>query len=143
MEIKNVDMILSSEDISSVSFVGSTNVAKYIYKTAAANGKRVQALAELKPSVVMPDANINQAVDGIIGAARSAGKDVAVSVVVAVGNIADQLEIKYMKTLKSSMLLRGLIESLKWVYNFKNSKEKIEEYIKSGVEEGARQIRWK
>ena len=66
---KVVDLILNSEQISAVSFVGSTPVAKYIYEESAKNGKRVQALGGAKNHlVVMPDANLDQAVDGIIGA---------------------------------------------------------------------------
>ena len=82
-----VDLILNSNDISSVSFVGSTPVAKYIYEQSAKNGKRVQALGGAKNHlVVMPDANIDQAVDGIIGAGYgSAGERcMAISVAVAV-----------------------------------------------------------
>ena len=78
----------------SISFVGSTPVAKYIYETSAKNEKRVQALGGAKNHlVVMPDANINQAVDGIMGAAfGSAGERcMAVSVAVAVGDIADKM----------------------------------------------------
>ena len=71
-----VNKILQSEEISSISFVGSTPVAKYIYETASQNGKRVQALGGAKNHlVVMPDANLDQAVDGLIGAAYgSAGE---------------------------------------------------------------------
>ena len=82
-----VDKILTDENISSISFVGSTPVAKYIYEESAKNGKRVQALGGAKNHlVVMPDANLNQAVDGIMGAAfGSAGERcMAVSVAVAV-----------------------------------------------------------
>ena len=89
-----VNKILNSKKIQSVSFVGSTPVAKYIYEESAKNGKRVQALGGAKNHlVVMPDGNINQAVDGIIGAAYgSAGERcMAVSVAVAVGDIADDL----------------------------------------------------
>ena len=91
---KVVDLILNSNDIASVSFVGSTPVAKYIYEQSAKNGKRVQALGGAKNHlVVMPDANLNQAVDGIIGAGYgSAGERcMAISVAVAVGDIADKL----------------------------------------------------
>ena len=89
-----VNKILKDEKISSVSFVGSTPVAKYIYETAASNGKKVQSLGGAKNHlVVMPDANLEQAVDGLIGAAfGSAGERcMAISVAVAVGNIADEL----------------------------------------------------
>ena len=89
-----VDLIINSNEISSISFVGSTPVAKYIYETSAKNGKRVQALGGAKNHlIVMPDANLDQAVDGIMGAAYgSAGERcMAVSVAVAVGDIADKL----------------------------------------------------
>ena len=89
-----VDLILESKDIDSVSFVGSTNVAKYIYMKSASNYKRVQALGGAKNHlVVMPDANLDQAVDGIIGAAYgSAGERcMAVSAVLAVGETGNLL----------------------------------------------------
>ena len=89
-----VNLLLNSKDISSISFVGSTPVAKYIYEESARNLKRVQSLGGAKNHlIVMPDANIDQAVDGIIGAAYgSAGERcMAVSVAVAVGEIADKL----------------------------------------------------
>ena len=71
-----VDLILNSPDIDSISFVGSTPVAKYIYEKASKNLKRVQALGGAKNHLlVMPDANLEQAVDGIMGAAYgSAGE---------------------------------------------------------------------
>ena len=97
-----VNLILNSHDVSSVSFVGSTPVAKYIYESSAKTGKRVQALGGSKNHlVVMPDANLDQAVDGIIGAAYgSAGERcMAVSVAVAVGDIADKLVIILIKKL--------------------------------------------
>ena len=89
-----VDLLLKSSEISSISFVGSTKVAKYIYEESAKNGKRVQALGGAKNHLlVMPDANLDQAVDGIIGAGYgSAGERcMAISVAVAIGNIADEL----------------------------------------------------
>ena len=89
-----VNLILENDEISSVSFVGSTPVAKYIYQQSAKYGKRVQALGGAKNHlVVMPDANLDQAVDGIIGAGYgSAGERcMAISVAVAVGDIADDL----------------------------------------------------
>ena len=88
-----VDLILESKEISAVSFVGSTPVAKYIYEQSAKNGKRVQALGGAKNHlVVMPDANLDQAVDGVIGAGYgSAGERcMAISVAVAVGDIVVQ-----------------------------------------------------
>ncbi|GAA3326251.1 CoA-acylating methylmalonate-semialdehyde dehydrogenase [Paeniglutamicibacter sulfureus] len=92
-----VDEILANPGITGVSFVGSTPIAKYVYSTAAANGKRVQALGGAKNHmVVMPDADLDAAADAAIsGAYGSAGERcMAVSVVVAVGSIADELVAK-------------------------------------------------
>ncbi len=89
-----VDAILQHPGIDAVSFVGSTPVAQYIYATAAAAGKRVQALGGAKNhAVVMPDADLPFAVDAIIGAAYgSAGERcMAISAVAAVGDVADAL----------------------------------------------------
>ncbi len=139
-----VNLILNSDDISSVSFVGSTPIAKYVYETAASNGKRVQALGGAKNHlVVMPDANIDQAVDGIMGAAfGSAGERcMAVSVAVAVGDIADELVEKI--TLKAENL-----KVAPWTDQdsdmgpviSKEHKEKIINYINDGVSEGAQLV---
>jgi len=139
-----VDLLINSDDISSISFVGSTPIAKYIYQESSKTGKRVQALGGAKNHlVVMPDANINQAVDGIIGAAYgSAGERcMAISVAIAVGDIADKLvEEVSMKgqTLKvapwtdedSNM---GPLISL-------DHKNKVENYISAGEKEGAKLV---
>jgi len=136
-----VNMILDEKRISSISFVGSTNVAKYIYERSATNGKRVQSLGGAKNHlVVMPDANLDQAVDGIIGAAYgSAGERcMAVSVAVAVGDIADDLvsEIsKKAEILKVSPWTNP--ESEMGPVISKEHKEKIENYISIGEKEGA------
>jgi len=89
-----VDTLLDSPDVKAVSFVGSTPIAKYIYEKAAANGKRVQALGGAKNHMlVMPDADLKVTADAAISAAYgSAGERcMAVSVVVAVGDVADKL----------------------------------------------------
>ncbi len=89
-----VDTLLDSPTVKAVSFVGSTPIAKYIYERAAANGKRVQALGGAKNHMlVMPDADLRVTADAAISAAYgSAGERcMAVSVVVAVGDIADRL----------------------------------------------------
>jgi malonate-semialdehyde dehydrogenase (acetylating)/methylmalonate-semialdehyde dehydrogenase len=89
-----VDRILEHPDIEAVSFVGSTPIAKYIYATGTANGKRVQALGGAKNHmVVLPDADINMAADAAVSAAYgSAGERcMAISVVVAVGGVGDRL----------------------------------------------------
>tara|TARA_B100000959_G_scaffold92241_1_gene97966 strand:- start:18 stop:1034 length:1017 start_codon:yes stop_codon:yes gene_type:complete len=139
-----VNLILQSSDISSVSFVGSTPVAKYIYEQSSKNLKRVQALGGAKNHlVVMPDANIDQAVDGIIGAAYgSAGERcMAVSVAVAVGNIADRLVEKiYLQTQKLKVAPWTDTESDMGPVISKEHKEKIEKYITTGIKEGAKLI---
>ena len=136
-----VNMILENQKVASVSFVGSTPVAKYIYEKSAKFGKRVQALGGAKNHlVVMPDANIDQAVDGIMGAAYgSAGERcMAVSVAVAVGDIADKLVDKiYSKTEKLKVAPWTDLESDMGPVISKEHKEKIEKYISIGVEEGA------
>ena len=89
-----VDAILDHPGVAAVSFVGSTPIAEHIYKTAAAFGKRVQALGGAKNHmVVMPDADLDQATDALMGAAYgSAGERcMAVSVAVAVGAAAEPL----------------------------------------------------
>ncbi|KPF68801.1 methylmalonate-semialdehyde dehydrogenase [beta proteobacterium AAP99] len=89
-----VDAILHHPEVQAVSFVGSTPIAQYIYATGTANGKRVQALGGAKNHmVVMPDADLKQAVDALVGAGYgSAGERcMAISVAVAVGDIGDKL----------------------------------------------------
>jgi malonate-semialdehyde dehydrogenase (acetylating)/methylmalonate-semialdehyde dehydrogenase len=89
-----VDALLAHPDVAALSFVGSTPIAETIYTEGAQRGKRVQALGGAKNHlVVMPDANLDQAVDALIGAAYgSAGERcMAISVAVAVGQIADPL----------------------------------------------------
>ena len=89
-----VDRLLEHPDVKAVSFVGSTPIARYVYSTAAANGKRAQALGGAKNHmIVLPDADIDMAADAAVSAAYgSAGERcMAISVVVAVGEIADQL----------------------------------------------------
>lgn len=92
-----VDRLLEHPDIASVSFVGSTPIAQYVYETATATGKRVQALGGAKNHmVVLPDADLDVAADNAINAGfGSAGERcMAISVLVAVGDIADELVAK-------------------------------------------------
>jgi malonate-semialdehyde dehydrogenase (acetylating)/methylmalonate-semialdehyde dehydrogenase len=89
-----VDAILEHPDIAAVSFVGSTPIARYVYETGTKNGKRMQALGGAKNHmIVLPDADIEMAADAAVSAAYgSAGERcMAVSVVVAVGDVADPL----------------------------------------------------
>ncbi len=89
-----VDALLEHPDVAAVSFVGSTPIARSIYETCARNGKRVQALGGAKNhAVVMPDADLDFTTEALIGAAfGSAGERcMAISVAVAVGDVADAL----------------------------------------------------
>lgn len=89
-----VDRLLTNPDVAAVSFVGSTPIAKYIYESGTRNGKRVQALGGAKNHMlVLPDADVEMAADASVSAAYgSAGERcMAISVVVAVGAVADPL----------------------------------------------------
>jgi malonate-semialdehyde dehydrogenase (acetylating)/methylmalonate-semialdehyde dehydrogenase len=89
-----VDRILNHRDIKAVSFVGSTPIAKYIYETGTRNGKRVQALGGAKNHMlVLPDADINMAADAAVSAGYGAAGErcMAISVILAVGKVADPL----------------------------------------------------
>jgi len=136
-----VNLILESKEISAVSFVGSTPVAKYIYETSAKNHKRVQALGGAKNHlVVMPDANIEQAVNGIIGAAYgSAGERcMAVSVAVAVGDIANDLVDKINNNIQKLRVSPWTDkDSDMGPLISKEHLEKVKNYIDKGVNEGA------
>jgi len=139
-----VNMILNDQRIQSVSFVGSTPVAKYIYETSAKNGKRVQALGGAKNHlIVMPDANLDQAVDGIMGAAYgSAGERcMAVSVAVAVGEIGDRL-VKNIHEKAQTLKVAPWTDpdSEMGPVISKEHKEKILNYISLGEKEGAKII---
>jgi malonate-semialdehyde dehydrogenase (acetylating)/methylmalonate-semialdehyde dehydrogenase len=89
-----VDALLTHPDIAAVSFVGSTPIARYIYETGTANGKRVQALGGAKNHMlVLPDADVDMAADAAVSAAYGAAGErcMAISVAVAVGDIGDKL----------------------------------------------------
>jgi malonate-semialdehyde dehydrogenase (acetylating) / methylmalonate-semialdehyde dehydrogenase len=105
-----VDAILDSPDIAAVSFVGSTPIARYIYETGTKNGKRVQALGGAKNHmIVLPDADLNMAADAAVSAAYgSAGERcMAISVVVAVGDVGDKLIEAIGTRIKSIVIGRG------------------------------------
>lgn len=140
-----VNGILDNEDIKAISFVGSQPVAEYIYKRAAANGKRVQALAGAKNhSIVMPDADLEITVDNIIGAAfGSAGERcMAASVVVAVGEVADKLVNRLKEAADEIKMGNGVDEGvfLGPVIREEHKKRTLK-YIELGENEGASLIR--
>jgi malonate-semialdehyde dehydrogenase (acetylating) / methylmalonate-semialdehyde dehydrogenase len=140
-----VNGLLEHKDVPAISFVGSQPVAEYIYKTAAGNGKRVQALAGAKNhSIVMPNADLDAAVKEIIAAAYgSAGERcMACSVVVAVGDVADNLIKKLNEQADAIKIGNGMDEDVFLGPVIRDDhKKKTESYIESGVEEGAKLVR--
>ena len=136
-----VDALLHHDDVKAVSFVGSTPIANYIYETGAKLGKRVQALGGAKNHmVVMPDADIDQAVDGLIGAAYgSAGERcMAISVAVLVGDVADKIIPKLQARAHELVIKNGMeADAEMGPVVTKQALERIENYIALGVEEGA------
>ena len=136
-----VDGLLNHPDVKALSFVGSTPIAQYIYETGAHNGKRVQALGGAKNHmVVMPDADIDQVVDGLIGAAYgSAGERcMAISVAVLVGDVADKIVPKLAARAKALKIKNGMeLDAEMGPIVTAQARDKIENYIAIGVEEGA------
>tara|TARA_A100001015_G_C15040108_1_gene739073 strand:- start:3999 stop:5033 length:1035 start_codon:yes stop_codon:yes gene_type:complete len=137
-----VDAIISNKDISAVSFVGSTPIAKYIYENCAKNEKRVQALGGAKNHcVVMPDCDLDQAVSGLMGAAYgSAGERcMAQSVAVAVGEVADKLVDNLVKKVEVLKVGPGLDKNSEMgPLVTKEHLEKVKSYVDLGVKEGAK-----
>ena len=139
-----VDSILTNKDVKAVSFVGSTPIAKYIYENAAKNEKRVQALGGAKNHcVVMPDCDMDQAVNGLMGAAYgSAGERcMAQSVAVAVGGIGDKLVEKLSKKVEALKVGPGLDKNSEMgPLVTKEHLEKVRGYVDLGVKEGAKLV---
>ena len=139
-----VDALLTHPDVKALSFVGSTPIAQYIYETGAHHGKRVQALGGAKNHmVVMPDADIDQAVDGLIGAGYgSAGERcMAISVAVLVGDIGDKIVPKLAERAKALKIGNPMdLEAEMGPIVTLQAKERIENYIGIGVQEGARLV---
>jgi malonate-semialdehyde dehydrogenase (acetylating)/methylmalonate-semialdehyde dehydrogenase len=139
-----VDALLNHPQVRAVSFVGSTPVAKYIYSTAAANGKRVQALGGAKNHlIVMPDAQMDKTVDAIIGSAFGAAGErcLAGSVLVPVGEAAGPLLDLLLKKTKSMKIGDGLQAGIDMgPVVTKDHCKKIIGYIEKGVEEGAKPL---
>ena len=136
-----VDALLANPDVKAISFVGSTPIAKYIYETGARQGKRVQALGGAKNHmVVMPDANLEQAVDALVGAAYgSAGERcMAISVAVLVGDIADRIVPLLAERAKGLVVKNGMeLDAEMGPLVTQEAKARVESYIAAGVTEGA------
>ena len=139
-----VDAILINKDIKAVSFVGSTPIAKYIYENSAKNEKRVQALGGAKNHlVVMPDCDLDSAVNGLMGAAYgSAGERcMAQSVAVAVGNIGDELVARISKKVEALKVGPGIDKASEMgPLVTKEHLKKVKGYVDLGVEEGAKLV---
>ncbi|OWY40726.1 methylmalonate-semialdehyde dehydrogenase (CoA acylating) [Xenophilus sp. AP218F] len=137
-----VDALLTHPDVAAISFVGSTPIARYIYETGARHGKRVQALGGAKNHmVVLPDADLDNAVEALIGAAYgSAGERcMAISVALAVGEIGDALVARLAERAAALKIGQGddagaemgpLISAA--------HRAKVRAYVDQGVAEGAR-----
>jgi malonate-semialdehyde dehydrogenase (acetylating)/methylmalonate-semialdehyde dehydrogenase len=136
-----VDRILEHPDIAAVSFVGSTPVARHIYETGTRNGKRVQALGGAKNHmVVLPDADIEMAADAAVSAAYgSAGERcMAISVIVAVGDVADPLVDAIEKRLPKIKVGPGSDEDSEMgPLITREHRDKVASYLESGPAQGA------
>jgi malonate-semialdehyde dehydrogenase (acetylating)/methylmalonate-semialdehyde dehydrogenase len=136
-----VDALLTHPDVKALSFVGSTPIAQYIYETGAHHGKRVQALGGAKNHmVVMPDADIDQAVDALIGSAYgSAGERcMAISVAVLVGDVADRIVPRLAERARALKVRNGMEPDAEMgPIVTREARDRIEGYIGVGVAEGA------
>src|SRR5215471_15676633 len=139
-----VDAILTHPDIAAVSFVGSTPIAEYIYHTGTAHNKRVQALGGAKNHmVVLPDADMSQATDALMGAAYgSAGERcMAVSVAVAVDNAGDALLEKLASRVRNLRIGPYTdAEAEMGPLVTKQAYDRVRGYVDQGVKEGAKLV---
>lgn len=136
-----VDALIEHPDVAAISFVGSTPIAQYIYERGAHFGKRVQALGGAKNHlVVMPDANVDLAVDALIGAGFGAAGErcMAISIAVLVGDIADKIMPKLTERVKALKIGNGMNpESEMGPIITPEAVQRIENYVQIGIDEGA------
>ncbi|MDZ4812372.1 MAG: CoA-acylating methylmalonate-semialdehyde dehydrogenase [Pseudomonadota bacterium] len=137
-----VDALLAHPDVRALSFVGSTPIAKYIYETGARNGKRVQALGGAKNHMlVMPDADLEQTADALMGAGYgSAGERcMAISVAVAVGDVvADALVARLAPRVRTLKIGSGMLPDMDMgPLITAQHRDRVRGYVDLGVEEGA------
>ncbi len=139
-----VDMLLTHPDVAAVSFVGSTPVAEYIYRTASQHGKRVQALGGAKNHmVVMPDADTEVVSKALLGAAYgSAGERcMAISVAVAVGDAGERLIARLTEMIRNLKVGPGTAEGVEMgPLVTREHMERVRGYVDLGVEEGAKLV---
>ncbi|MBO9356450.1 CoA-acylating methylmalonate-semialdehyde dehydrogenase [Bordetella petrii] len=141
---QSVDALIAHPDVEALSFVGSTPIAEYIYAEGTRRGKRVQALGGAKNHmVVMPDANLDQVTDALIGAAYgSAGERcMAISVAVAVGDVADKL-IERLEPRVRALVIKNGMESDAEMGPLVTAqhRNKVIGYIEDGAAAGARLV---
>ena len=136
-----VDRLLEHPDVAAISFVGSTPIARYIYETGTKNGKRVQALGGAKNHmVVLPDADVEMAADAAVSAAYgSAGERcMAISVVVAVGDVADQIVGAIKERLPKISVGDGMDPTSEMgPLVTREHRDKVASYLESGPAQGA------
>ncbi|HET9019543.1 MAG TPA: CoA-acylating methylmalonate-semialdehyde dehydrogenase [Acetobacteraceae bacterium] len=139
-----VDAILEHPGIAAVSFVGSTPIAEYIYRTGTAHGKRVQALGGAKNHmIVMPDADLEQATDALMGAGYGAAGErcMAISVAVAVGGVGDALIERLAPRVRALKVGPGTDpESEMGPLVTRQHLQKVRGYVEAGLAEGAKLV---
>ena len=137
---ESVDTLLTSPDVASVSFVGSTPIAQYVYETGTAAGKRVQALGGAKNHMlVLPDADLDLAADAAVNAGYGAAGErcMAISVVVAVESIAEELVAKIAERTRTLRVGDGATEPDMGPLVTAAHRDKVASYIDAGAEAGA------
>jgi malonate-semialdehyde dehydrogenase (acetylating)/methylmalonate-semialdehyde dehydrogenase len=139
-----VDALLKHPDVPAISFVGSTAIGEYVYHTGTQMNKRVQALCGAKNHmVVMPDADLDQTVDALMGAAYGAAGErcMAISVVVAVGDVGDKLIAKLAPRVSSLKVGPGLDpQSEMGPLVTRQHRDKVMGYVDQGVKDGAKLV---
>jgi malonate-semialdehyde dehydrogenase (acetylating)/methylmalonate-semialdehyde dehydrogenase len=138
-----VDALLSNPTVKSISFVGSTPIARYVYETGTRNGKRVQALGGAKNHmVVLPDADLDLTADAAVNAGfGSAGERcMAISVVVVVEPVADALISKIVERMKEIKVGDGLKNSDMGPLVTSSHRDKVVSYIDAGEQSGAKLV---
>jgi malonate-semialdehyde dehydrogenase (acetylating) / methylmalonate-semialdehyde dehydrogenase len=140
-----VDALLTDPRVKAVSFVGSSNVARYIYQTASHNGKRVQALGGAKNhSVVLPDAELKSTVAAVMGSGFGCACErcLATSVVVAVGEAADPLVKELVRAADNLTVGAGCeVKTQMGPVITDEAKKRVLSYIELGEKEGAKLVR--
>jgi len=136
-----VDRLLEHQDVEAITFVGSSAIAEYIYTTGCAHGKRVQALGGAKNhAVVMPDADLEQTVDALIGAAYGTAGErcMAVTVTVAVGGVGDELVDRLASKVRAIKTGDGMDRGNEMGSLItREAVARVTGYVNSGVEQGA------